>query len=234
MTQIPSIEELLEAGAHFGHQTRRWNPKMKRFILAEKNGIHVLDLRKTQEGLENAAKIVQRVASQGRTVLFVGTKVTAKQVVQEAAERKGQFFVAKRWLGGMLTNFQTVKQSIRRLEKIEQMERDGMFQELQKKEVLNLNRERAKLEEVFGGIRHMRALPGLVFITDLKHEHLAVAEARRLRIPVIAICDTNVDPDLVDAIIPANDDAVKSISLITNFIADQINAAATKAADAEA
>lgn len=234
MTQIPSIEELLEAGAHFGHQTRRWNPKMKRFILAEKNGIHVLDLRKTQEGLENAAKIVQRVASQGRSVLFVGTKVTAKQVVQESAERKGQFFVAKRWLGGMLTNFQTVKQSIRRLEKIEQMERDGMFQELQKKEVLNLNRERAKLEEVFGGIRHMRALPGLVFITDLKHEHLAVAEARRLRIPVIAICDTNVDPDLVDAIIPANDDAVKSISLITNFIADQINVAATKAADAEA
>lgn len=229
MSQIPSIEELLEAGSHFGHQTRRWNPKMKRFILAEKNGIHVLDLRKTQEGLEAAAKLVRKVASQGRSILFVGTKVTAKQTIQEVAERKGQYFVTKRWLGGMLTNFQTVKQSIRRLEKIEQMEREGVFKELSKKEVLDLNRERAKLEEVFGGIRHMRGLPGLVFITDLKHEHLAVAEARRLRIPILAICDTNVDPDVADCVIPANDDAVKSISLITNFIADQIDVVAAKA-----
>jgi small subunit ribosomal protein S2 len=229
--EVPSIEQLLEAGSHFGHQTRRWNPKMKRFILAEKNGIHVLDLRKTQEGLEAAAKLVRKVSSQGRSILFVGTKVTAKQVVQEAAERKGQYFVTKRWLGGMLTNFQTVKQSIRRLEKIEQMEREGVFKELQKKEVLNLNREREKLEEVFGGIRHMKALPGLVFITDLKHEHLAVAEAKRLRIPVLAICDTNVDPDQADCSIPANDDAVKSISLITNFLADQIESNVSKSED---
>ncbi len=221
---LPNFEEMLEAGVHFGHQTRRWNPKMRRYILTDRNGIHVIDLRKTQAALEKAAEIFKKVTDGGRSVLFVGTKVTSRKAIREAAESKGQYYVTKRWLGGMLTNFKTVRESIRRLEKIEQMEREGIFEELQKKEVLELNRERANLEDVFSGIRHMKSLPGLIFISDIKHEHIAVAEARRLKIPVVAICDTNVDPDLVDLAIPANDDAVKSVQLISNFLAEQISA----------
>jgi small subunit ribosomal protein S2 len=219
---LPTFEELLEAGVHFGHQTRRWNPKMRRFILTERNGIHVIDLRKTLAALEVAAEVFKKVSDSGRSVLFVGTKITSRKAIREAAESKGQYYVTKRWLGGMLTNYKTVRESIRRLEKIEQMEREGVFSELQKKEVLELNRERAKLEEVFSGIRHMKGLPGLIFISDIKHEHIAVAEARRLRIPVVAICDTNVDPDQIQYAIPGNDDAVKSVQVIANYLASQL------------
>jgi small subunit ribosomal protein S2 len=219
---LPSIEEMLEAGVHFGHQTRRWNPKMRRFILAERNGIHVINLQKTQAALEESKKVLRDIATAGKSILFVGTKSTSKLVVQEVANRIGHYYVAKRWLGGMLTNFATVKQSIRRLEKIEQMEKDGTFKELTKKEVLGLNAERAKLEEVFGGIRHMKGLPSLIVVTDVKYEHLAIAEARRLRIPLIAICDTNVDPDTVDYAIPGNDDAVKSLNLLIGYLTEDL------------
>jgi small subunit ribosomal protein S2 len=218
---LPSIEELLKAGSHFGHQTRRWNPKMKPYILTQKNGIYVINLEKTQKALENAGKIVSQVAASGRGILFIGTKVTSKKVIREAAESCGNFFVTHRWLGGMLTNFKTVRNSIRQLEKIEQMEKDGTFQELQKKEVLTLTRKRDQLELVFGGIRNMKTFPGLVVISDIRHEHIAVAEARRLKIPIIAICDTNVNPELVEYPIPANDDAVKSVKLIADYLAAQ-------------
>jgi small subunit ribosomal protein S2 len=219
---LPSIEDLLKAGAHFGHQTRRWNPKMKPYILTQKNGIYVINLDKTRQGLEEAGKAVKAIAGKDRGVLFVGTKLTSKKAIRDAAESCGHFFVTHRWLGGMLTNFKTVRNSIRQLEKIENMERDGLFNELQKKEVLDLNRKREKLEEVFGGIRNMKQLPGVVVISDIRHEHIAVAEARRLRIPVVAICDTNVNPDLVDYVIPANDDAVKSVTLIADYLASQV------------
>jgi small subunit ribosomal protein S2 len=219
---VPSVENLLDAGSHFGHQTQRWNPKMKPYILTQKNGIYVIDLAKTRSMLEIAGKAVRKASSEGKSILFVGTKVTSKIAIREAAERCGQFYVSNRWLGGMLTNFQTVKRSIKQLEKIEGMEADGTFKQLQKKEVLTFNRKREKLDNVFSGIRAMKGQPGLVVITDVKHEHIAVAEARRLRIPIVAICDTNVDPDLVDYVIPANDDAVKSVSLIVNYLADQV------------
>jgi small subunit ribosomal protein S2 len=219
---LPSVEDLLEAGAHFGHQTRRWNPKMKPYILTQKNGIYVINLEKTREKLEDAGKVVARIATTGKGVLFVGTKLTSKKVIRDVAEESGQYFVTHRWLGGMLTNFQTVRKSIKQLEKIEKMEKDGLFKEMSKKEVLELNRKRAKLEDVFGGIRNMKGLPGLVVISDIRHEHIAVAEARRLRIPVIAICDTNVNPDLVDFPIPANDDAVKSVQLIASYLGSQL------------
>ncbi len=225
---LPTIEEMLEAGVHFGHQTRRWNPKMRRFILAERNGIHVINLQKTQVALDEAKTLLRKVASEGKSILFVGTKSTSKLVVAEVAARTGHFYVAKRWLGGMLTNFATVKQSIRRLEKIEQMEKDGTFKELAKKEVLGLNAERAKLEEVFGGIRNMKGLPSLIVVTDVKYEHLAIAEARRLRIPLIAICDTNVDPDVVDIAVPGNDDAVKSLNLLLGYITEGVGKGETQ------
>jgi small subunit ribosomal protein S2 len=223
---MPTLEEMLEAGVHFGHQTRRWNPKMKRFILTERNGIHVINLKKTQSSLEVAAAAVKKVAASGKGILFVGTKVTARQIIQETAEKAGQFFVTKRWVGGMLTNFATVRQSIRKLESIEKMEKDGVFKEMSKKEVLELNRDRAKLEDVFSGIRHMKQQPGLMVISDLKYEHIAVAEAHRLRIPIVALCDTNVDPDLADFPVPANDDAVKSMDLILSYLTESIVSAA--------
>lgn len=227
--KLPSIEDLLAAGTHFGHQTRRWNPKMKRFILAEKNGIHVINLKKTLEGLAAAGEVVKKATTEGKSVLFVGTKVTARTAIQSAADKSGQYFVTKRWLGGMLTNFQTVKQSIRRMDRIDQMEREGLFQEMQKKEALVLNRERSKLEDVFSGIRHMRGLPGVVIVSDIAHEHLAVAEARRLNIPVIAICDSNVNPEKADYVIPGNDDAVKSVSIIVDYLAGNVEKKAVKA-----
>ena len=228
---LPTIEEMLEAGVHFGHQTRRWNPQMRRFILTDRNGIHVIDLRKTQAALQEAGELFKKVVEGGRSILFVGTKVTSRKVIREAAESKGHYYVTKRWLGGMLTNFTTVRLSIRRLEKIEQMEREGVFKELQKKEVLELNRERAKLEDVFSGIRHMKSLPGLIFITDIKHEHIAVAEAKRLKIPVVAICDTNVDPNQIDLAIPGNDDAVKSVKLIADYLVGQAGSVNLKKSD---
>ena len=222
MANLLSVEDLLAAGSHFGHQTQRWNPKMKPYILAEKNGIYVLNLSKTRDLLETAAKAAAKISAEGKSVLFVGTKPTARQVVTDAASSCNHFYVANRWLGGMLTNFQTVRKSIKQIDKIDAMENDGLFKELSKKEVLDKNREREKLLSVFGGIREMGGLPGLLVVTDLAHEKIAVAEARRLHIPIIGICDTNVDPTLVDYPVPANDDAVKSIKLIVDYIAANV------------
>jgi small subunit ribosomal protein S2 len=219
---LPEIKDMLEAGVHFGHLTKRWNPKMRRYILTEKNGIYVIDLQKTQECLTKAVEAIQRVRRSGRSVLFVGTKKTIKDCIKEEAMRCGGFYVTERWLGGMLTNFSTVRRSIKRLEDIEKLETDGFFKSMSKKEVLTLNRERAKLESVFGGIRHMKTLPGAVFVVDTEHEAIAVHEANRLRIPVFGIVDTNSNPDAVSFPIPGNDDALKSVGLITRVVSDAI------------
>lgn len=219
---LPEIKDMLEAGVHFGHLTKRWNPKMRRYILAEKNGIYVIDLAKTQDCLSKAVEAIQRVRRSGRSVLFVGTKKTIKDSIKEEAQRCGGFYVTERWLGGMLTNFATVRRSIKRLEDIEKLETDGFFKSMNKKEVLTLNRERAKLEAVFGGIRNMKTLPGAMFVVDTEHEAIAVHEANRLRIPVFAIVDTNSNPDNIAFPIPGNDDALKSVGLITRVISDAI------------
>ena len=218
---IPSVEDLLSAGSHFGHQTQRWNPKMKPYILTEKNGIYVINLEKTTSLLKTAGEAIHRITAEGRTVLFVGTKVASRKVVEEAAGACNHFSVSNRWLGGMLTNYQTVRKSVKQIDKIEQMEKEGLFKAMLKKEVLDLNRKKEKLMSVFGGIREMARLPGLVVVADLQHEHIAVAEARRLNIPIIGICDTNVNPELVNYPIPANDDAVKSVKLILDYLAEQ-------------
>ncbi len=235
MANLPSVEDLLAAGAHFGHQAQRWNPKMKPYILAKKNDIYVINLDKTIKLLEAAGQIAARISGEGKSVLFVGTKPTARTIVEEAAKKTNHFFVSNRWLGGMLTNFQTVRKSIMQIDKIDKMEADGLFNELSKKEVLDKTRLREKMLGVFGGIREMKTLPGLVVVTDLHHEHIAVAEARRLHIPIIGICDTNVDPTLVDFPVPANDDAVKSIKIIIDYIADNMTmrSEVAKIADAE-
>jgi len=219
MADLPSIEDLLAAGSHFGHQTKRWNPKMKPYILTEKNSIHVLNLEKTRAMLEEAGKAIARISGNNRTVLFVGTKPTARKAVENAAAKCNHFYVTNRWLGGMLTNFQTVRKSIKQIDKIDDMENQGVFKQMSKKEVLDKNRERSKLLNVFGGIREMSQLPGVIVIADLNHEHIAVAEAQRLRIPIIGICDTNVNPELVQYPIPANDDALRSVSIIMNYLA---------------
>lgn len=217
-----TMKQLLEAGVHFGHQTRRWNPKMKRFIFAERGGIYILDLRKTVECIEKARTAARRTVAEGGSVLFVGTKRQAKDTVEAEARRCGMFFVNQRWLGGMLTNFQTIRRSVARLEELERMEEDGTFQAMTKREVLKLNVVRKKLEIALEGIRDMSALPGLVFVVDARREHIAVAEANRLEIPVVAIVDTNCDPDPIDYPIPGNDDAMKSIKLVTGLIADAV------------
>jgi small subunit ribosomal protein S2 len=219
---LPDLQQLLEAGTHFGHLTKRWNPKMKKFILTEKNGVYIIDLEKTLSGLDKAVSALRRIRATGRPVLFVGTKKTVKDCIKEEAERCGMHFVTERWLGGMLTNFSTVKRSIKRLEDIEKMEQDGLFNELNKKEVLMINRERKKLESIFGGIRNMKTLPGALFVVDTENEHIAVHEANRLKIPVIGIVDTNSDPDKISFPIPGNDDALKSVSLLTRVISDAI------------
>ncbi len=221
---VPEIKDMLEAGVHFGHLTKRWNPKMKKFILTEKNGIYVIDLSKTQECLNKAIEAVKRIRQSGKSILFVGTKKTIKDCMKEEAVRCGQYYVTERWLGGMLTNFSTVKKSIKRLEEIEKMETDGLFKEITKKEVLSLNKERAKLEGIFSGIRNMKTLPGALFVVDSEHEEIAVHEANRLKIPVIAVVDTNSDPDKVAFPIPGNDDAIKSVGLLTRVISDAIGA----------
>lgn len=221
MAQI-TMRELLEAGVHFGHQTRRWNPKMKRFIFLERNGIHILDLTKTLESVDKAREAVERVTRNGDGILFVGTKKQAQAVMQEEARRCGNFFVTERWLGGMLTNFQTIKMSIRYLRSLERMRDDGTFEKLSKKEVARLEKERAQLEKIFSGIRDMNRLPGLMFVVDTKLEKIAVAEARRLNIPVLGVVDTNCDPDEVTYPIPGNDDAIRSIRLFARFVADTV------------
>jgi len=227
MGQNPiSMRALLEAGVHFGHNTGRWNPKMKQFIFGARNGIHIIDLQHTVKLFRQAFNAVVETTSKGDTVLFVGTKKQAQEVIQEEAKRAGQYHVTNRWLGGTLTNFKTVKGSIERLRSIEKMAEDGTFERMTKKEVLGLERERVKLEKTLGGIKNMNGLPGAVFIIDPKKEHIAVEEARKLEIPIVAITDTNCDPDLIDYVIPGNDDAIRAIKLFTGKIADACAAGA--------
>ncbi len=224
-----SLEELLASGAHFGHLTRRWNPKMKPYIFMQKNGIHIIDLKKTQKALDRALEAVRQVVSEGYDVLLVGTKVQAKEIIAAEAKRCNQFFVSHRWLGGMLTNFSTIKKSIKHYKNLEKMSSDGTYEKISKKERLMIDREKEKLYQVLGGVEDMKRLPGIVFVVDIKKEHIAVKEAHKMNIPVVAIVDTNTDPTEVDYPIPANDDAAKSISLITSKIADVILEAKQKA-----
>ncbi len=217
-----SIEALLESGAHFGHLTRRWNPKMSQFIFMERNGIHIIDLRKTQILLDYARNAIFEIATKGKIILFVGTKTQAKTAIAEQAKRCDMNYVAERWLGGMLTNFSTIRKSIKRLTAIDKMEVDGTFEKITKKERLLLNREKDRLRKVFGGIETMTRLPGALFVVDIKKEHLAIKEAKILGIPVIALVDTNTDPEEVDFPIPANDDSIKTVELISKIMADAI------------
>ncbi|MEK0440879.1 MAG: hypothetical protein RLZZ504_1795 [Bacteroidota bacterium] len=215
-------QDLLEAGVHFGHLTRKWNPKMAPYIFMEQNGIHIIDLKKTESKLEEAKAAAKNIARSGRRVLFVATKKQAKEIVAEEAKRANMPFTTERWLGGMLTNFQTVRKSIKRMQNIDKMATDGTFERINKKERLMLDREKAKLQMILGGIEDMTKLPGAIFIIDVKREHIAVSEATRLGIPTIALVDTNSDPTVVDYSIPGNDDASKSIQLIAREIADAI------------
>ncbi|BCB96987.1 30S ribosomal protein S2 [Dissulfurispira thermophila] len=219
---VISMKELLESGVHFGHQVKRWNPKMKKYIFGERNGIHIVDLQKTLKGVEDAYSFIRTVASTGAPVLFVGTKKQAQDSIAEEAQRAGAFYVNNRWLGGMLTNFFTVRQSIERLKKIEAMKEDGTYNVLTKKEVAQLEKERIKLEKNLAGIKDMKSLPGALFVIDPKKEKIAVAEARRLSIPVVAVVDTNCDPDDADYVIPGNDDAIRAIKLIASKMADAV------------
>ncbi len=219
---VVTMKELLEAGVHFGHQVKRWNPKMKKYIFGERNGIYIIDLQKTLKGIEDAYNFMKEVAASGQHVLFVGTKKQAQDSIREEAQRAGAFFVNNRWLGGMLTNFTTIKKSIEKLKKIEQMREDGTYEALTKKEVAKYEKTRMKLEKNLGGIKEMDGHPGAVFIVDPKKEHIAVLEARKLNIPIVAIVDTNCDPDLIDFVIPGNDDAIRAIRLITSKMADAI------------
>ena len=215
-------QDLLEAGVHFGHLTRKWNPKMAPYIFMEQNGIHIIDLKKTESKLEEAKAAAKNIARSGRRVLFVATKKQAKEIVAEEAKRANMPFTTERWLGGMLTNFQTVRKSIKRMQNIDKMATDGTFERINKKERLMLDREKAKLNMILGGIEDMTKLPGAIFIIDVKREHIAVSEATRLGIPTIALVDTNSDPTVVDYSIPGNDDASKSFQLIAREIADAI------------
>jgi small subunit ribosomal protein S2 len=216
------LTQLIEAGAHFGHLTRRWNPKMKSYIFMEKNGIHIIDLKKTQAHLTESAEELAKLVADGKKVLFVGTKKQAKNVIETEARRCGQNWVSERWLGGMLTNFATIRKSVKRLSNIEKQETDGTFEKITKKERLFLTREKDKLKKVLEGVETMGKLPGALFIVDIKKEDIAVQEAHRLNIPVFAIVDTNCDPDVVDYLIPANDDAVKTVEIITQYMADAV------------
>ncbi len=222
MSQVPDLEELLESGAHFGHLTRRWNPKMKEFIFMERNGIHIIDLKKTQRFFQEALDEITKLARAGKTILFVGTKKQSQDIIKTEAMRCGMPFVTHRWLGGMLTNFSTVRKSISRMQEIEKMRTDGTYEELTKKETLMLDREQEKLEQTLGGIANMNHLPGAVFVVDTIKENIAVNEAIKLHIPIIAMVDTNSDPDIPDYIIPCNDDSARTIQLITATVADAI------------
>lgn len=219
---VATIKELLGAGVHFGHQTRRWNPKMKKYIFTERNGIYVIDLQKTLKLIDAAYEAVRDAAENGEAILFVGTKKQSKEIVRREAERCGMFHVTERWLGGMLTNYQTIRQSIRRLEALDKMSGDGTYEHLTKKEVLQLEAEREKLQRTLSGIRDMGRLPGLAVIVDTRKEKIAVGEANRLEIPIVAIVDTNCDPDEIVYPIPGNDDAIRSIMLITRTMTDAV------------
>ncbi|MDR3288144.1 MAG: 30S ribosomal protein S2 [Peptococcaceae bacterium] len=219
---VISMKQLLEAGVHFGHQTRRWNPKMARYIFTERNGIYIIDLQKTVKKVDEAYAFVRDFATEGGTMLFVGTKKQAQESVKEEALRCGMYFVNERWLGGMLTNFQTIQKRVDRLRDLERMQAEGVFDVLPKKEVAKLNHEMEKLERFLGGIKNMKKLPSALFIVDPRKERIAVAEARRLNIPIVGIVDTNCDPDEIDVVIPANDDAIRAVKLLTSKIADAI------------
>ena len=219
---VVSMKQLLEAGVHFGHQTRRWNPKMARYIFTERNGIYIIDLQKTVKKLEEAYMFVRDVAANGDSVLFVGTKKQAGESIKEEAERAGAHYVNARWLGGMLTNFKTIRQRIQRLEQLRKMQEDGTYDRLPKKEVGKLELEIEKLEKYLGGIKTMNKLPGALFIVDPRKERIAVAEAKKLGIPIVAIVDTNCDPDEIDYVIPGNDDAIRAVKLIASTMADAI------------
>ena len=219
---VVSMKQLLEAGVHFGHQTRRWNPKMAEYIFTERNGIYIIDLQKTVKKVEEAYMFVRDVAEAGDSVLFVGTKKQAQESIKEEAERVGMYYVNSRWLGGMLTNFATIKTRIERLAQLRKMEEDGTFNLLPKKEVVKLNLEIEKLEKHLGGIKEMKKLPGALFIVDPRKERNAVAEARKLHIPIVAIVDTNCDPDEIDYVIPGNDDAIRAVKLIAGIMANAI------------
>lgn len=219
---VISMKQLLEAGVHFGHQTRRWNPKMAPYIFTERNGIYIIDLQKTVKKIDAAYNFIREVAETGKPVLFVGTKKQAQNAIKDEAVRAGQYFIAERWLGGTLTNYKTISTRIARLEQIERMEEDGTMEKLSKKEVSKLRLEHEKLEKYLGGIRDMKGMPGALFIVDPKKEKIAVREARILGIPVVGIVDTNCDPDDVDYVIPANDDAIRAVKLIAGRMADAI------------
>ncbi|MFA5514335.1 MAG: 30S ribosomal protein S2 [Sphaerochaetaceae bacterium] len=219
---VVSMKSLLESGVHFGHQTKRWNPKMARFIFSERNGIHIIDLQKTSACIVEAYEAVRAQVKQGKSILFIGTKKQAQQTIEDEAKRCGMPYVNQRWLGGMLTNFTTIKKSINRLKKLEKEEVDGTFDSLTKKEIALHQKEKAKLEKVLGGIKEMKELPGAIFIIDTKKEAIAVAEANRLGIPVIAVVDTNCDPTHIDYPIPGNDDAIRAISLFVEIIANAV------------
>ncbi len=219
---VISMKQLLEAGVHFGHQTRRWNPKMAEYIFTERNGIYIIDLQKTVKKIEEAYYFVRDVAESGKSVLFVGTKKQAQESIETEAKRCEMFFVNQRWLGGMLTNYKTIQQRVARLRKIEQMEKNGDFALFTKKEGIKLNLEREKLEKNLGGIKDMRGIPGCLFVVDPRKEHIAMMEARSLGVPIVAIVDTNCDPDEVDYVIPGNDDAIRAVKLIASKIADAV------------
>ena len=219
---VVTMKNLLESGVHFGHQVKRWDPRMKKFIFAERNGIHIIDLQKTIQAIKEAYEAVRKCVASGKSVLFVGTKKQAQQAIQKEAERCGMFFVNNRWLGGMLTNFSTIKKSILRLKKIEKMEVDGTFENLTKKEIAGLQKEKIKLEKNLGGIKEMKDLPGILFVIDTRKEGIAVAEAQRLGVPIVAIVDTNCNPEGITFPIPGNDDAIRSISLFTQIIANAV------------
>lgn len=219
---VVAMKQLLEAGVHFGHQTRKWNPKMKKYIFAARHDIHIIDLEMTAKLIEEAYAYVVSAVKAGKSVLFVGTKKQAQDAIKEEAERCGQFYINSRWLGGTLTNFKTIRSRIDYLEKLERMEQSGEFELLPKKEVLGLKKEMEKLTETLGGIKDMRGMPGVIFIVDPNNEDIAVAEARKLHIPIVAITDTNCDPDLIDYVIPGNDDAIRAIKLISSVIANAV------------
>ncbi|MBD7942668.1 30S ribosomal protein S2 [Psychrobacillus sp. Sa2BUA9] len=219
---VISMKQLLEAGVHFGHQTRRWNPKMKKYIFVERNGIYIIDLQKTVKKLEEAYDFMRQVGQDGGKVLFVGTKKQAQEAIKEEAERSGNYYINQRWLGGTLTNFGTIQKRVSRLKAIEKMEEDGTFSVLPKKEVVQLKKEHERLVKFLGGIRDMKAIPDVMFVVDPRKERIAVAEARKLNIPLVGIVDTNCDPDEIDYVIPANDDAIRAVKLLTAKMADAL------------
>ncbi len=219
---VVAMKQLLEAGVHFGHQTRRWDPRMAEYIFQARNGIHIIDLQKTSKKIDEAYEVMKSFAEEGRTVLFVGTKKQAQDCVKEAAEKTGMYYVNQRWLGGTLTNFGTIRRRIERLTQLEQMEQDGTFEVLPKKEVVLLRKEMDKLNKNLGGIKEMTEIPGVIFLVDPKKEHIAVQEARKLNIPIIGLVDTNCDPNDVDYVIPGNDDAIRAVKLMTDVMANAI------------